>query len=77
MSRGNLPKLEPWVASFNSLGENLGQGAAELVSLEPIEAEFYLPERDASRVSLGDRRPTALTRSSHKDELSFHLTEGS
>ena len=22
-------------------------------------------------------RPTALTRSSHKDELSFHLTEGS
>lgn len=31
-----------------------GQKLFELVSLEPIEAEFYLPERDASRVSLGD-----------------------
>jgi len=31
-----------------------GQKLFELVSLAPIEAEFYLPERDASRVSLGD-----------------------
>ncbi len=35
MSQENLPQLEPWVASFNALGENLGSGAEKLVSLEP------------------------------------------
>ena len=31
----------------------VGQSLFELVSLDPIEVEFHLPERDASRVRLG------------------------
>jgi membrane fusion protein (multidrug efflux system) len=31
-----------------------GQKLFELVSLDPIEVEFYLPEADTSRVSIGD-----------------------
>ena len=35
MNEENLLQLEPWVASFNALGENLGSGGNRLVSLEP------------------------------------------
>jgi membrane fusion protein (multidrug efflux system) len=43
-----------------------GQKLFELVSLDPIEVEFYLPEADTSRVKLGD--PIRLTVAPYPDE---------
>jgi membrane fusion protein (multidrug efflux system) len=42
---------------YASVGEfvSVGQPLFDLVALDPIEVEFRVPERDASRVSLGQR----------------------
>ena len=45
----------------------VGQKLFDLVSLAPMEAEFYLPERDASRVSLGD--PIHVTVAPYPEEV--------
>ena len=50
-----------------------GQKLFDLVSLEPMEAEFYLPERDASRVSLGD--PIHLTVAPYPEEVFAAVVE--
>lgn len=49
----------------------VGQKLFELVSLDPIEVEFHLPERDASRVRLG--MPIEVTVAPYPDEI-FHAT---
>jgi len=49
----------------------VGQKLFELVSLDPIEVEFHLPERDASRVRLG--MPIEVSVTAYPDEV-FHAT---
>ena len=44
-----------------------GQKLFALVSLDPVEVEFYLPEADTSRVKLGD--PIRVTVAPYPDEL--------
>jgi membrane fusion protein (multidrug efflux system) len=58
---------------FVSRGEFVqpGQKLFELVSLEPVEVEFSLPEADASRLSLG--LPLEVTVSPYPGEI-FHAT---
>jgi membrane fusion protein (multidrug efflux system) len=45
----------------------MGQQLFELVSLDPIEVEFYLPEADTSRVKMGD--PIAVTVAPYPNEV--------
>lgn len=54
-----------WVSrgEFVTVGHKL----FELVSLDPIEVEFHLPERDTARVSLGD--PIHVTVAPFPDEV--------
>lgn len=47
------PQIRPWVASFNALGENLGAGAASLVSLDP-EALMQAARRATGLDDFGD-----------------------
>ncbi len=58
---------------FVSRGEFVqpGQKLFELVSLDPVEVEFSLPEGDASRLALG--LPLAVTVAPYPDEV-FHAT---
>lgn len=46
---------------------NMGQKLFELVSLDPIEVEFHLPEADASRVRVG--QPVEVTVAPFPDEV--------
>ncbi len=54
-----------WVDRGEFVGT--GQKLFELVSLDPIEVEFHLPEADTSRVSLGD--PIHVTVAPWPDEV--------
>jgi membrane fusion protein (multidrug efflux system) len=58
---------------FVSRGEFVqpGQKLFELVSLDPVEVEFTLPEADASRLTLG--LPLDVTVAPYPDEI-FHAT---